>query len=65
EVVRLSGDLMQVRRLFRRLAKNGPVRSCYEASGAGFVLHRVLARDGFSCDAAARPAAARTPQMSW
>jgi transposase len=38
EVVRLSGDLMQVRRLFRRLAKNG------------FVLHRVLARDGFSCD---------------
>ena len=50
EVVRLSGDLMQVRRLFRRLAKNGPVRSCYEASGAGFVLHRVLARDGFHCD---------------
>ena len=30
EVVRLSGDLMKVRRLFRRLSKKGPLRSCYE-----------------------------------
>ena len=29
EVVKLSGDLMQVRRLFRRLTAEGPVRSCY------------------------------------
>lgn len=50
EVVRLSGDLMKVRRLFRRLASEAPVRSCYEASGAGFVLHRVLADDGFHCE---------------
>jgi transposase len=50
EVVRLSGDLMKVRRLFRRLSAEGPVRSCYEASGAGFVLHRVLADDGFHCE---------------
>jgi transposase len=50
EVVRLSGDLMKVRRLFRRLSAEGPVRSCYEASGAGFVLHRVLANDGFHCE---------------
>ena len=42
EVVKLSGDLMQVRRLFRRLSAEGPVRSCYEASGAGFVLQRLL-----------------------
>lgn len=35
EVVRLSGDLMKVRKLFRRLSAEGPVRSCYEASGAG------------------------------
>jgi transposase len=26
------------------------VRSCYEASGAGFVLQRVLTDDGFHCD---------------
>jgi transposase len=50
EIVRLSGDLMKTRRLFRRLARKGPVRSCYEASGAGFVLHRVLKDDGFHCD---------------
>jgi hypothetical protein len=49
-VVKLSGDLMQVRRLFRRLSDEGPVRSCYEASGAGFVLQRLLAYDGFSCE---------------
>jgi transposase len=61
DIVRLSGDLMQVRRLFRRLAKNGPVRSCYEASGAGFVLHRVLARDGFSCDVIAPSLIPRKP----
>jgi transposase len=50
EVIRLSGDLMKVRRLFRRLAKRGVVRACYEASGAGFVLHRVLTNDGFHCE---------------
>jgi transposase len=50
EVVRLSGDLMKVRKLFRRLSSEGPVRSCYEASGAGFVLHRVLREDGFHCE---------------
>ncbi len=33
QVIKLSGDLMQTRRLFRRLAQKGPVRSCYEASG--------------------------------
>ena len=49
-IQKLSGDLMKTRRLFRRLAKKGPIRSCYEASGAGFVLHRVLAKDGFHCD---------------
>ena len=50
EVVKLSGDLMKVRRLFRRLAKRGPVRACYEASGAGYVLQRTLDHDGFHCD---------------
>ena len=50
QVIKLSGDLHQTRRLFRRLARKGPVRACYEASGAGFVLQRVLQRDGFHCD---------------
>jgi transposase len=50
QVLRLTPDLNELRRLFRKLAKRGPVRSCYEASGAGFVVHRVLEHDGFSCE---------------
>jgi hypothetical protein len=41
-VMTLSSDLMNVRKVFRRLAKKGPVRACYETSGAGFVLQRPL-----------------------
>ncbi len=61
EVVKLSGDLMQVRRLFRHLSEEGPVRSCYEASGAGFVLQRLLAYDGFSCEVIAPSLIPRKP----
>lgn len=61
EVIRLSGDLMKVRQLFRRLAKKGAVRSCYEASGAGFVLHRVLREDGFHCEVIAPSLIPRKP----
>lgn len=61
EIVKLPGDLMKVRRLFRRLSKKGPMRACYEASGAGFVLHRVLAKDGFHCDVIAPSLIPRKP----
>jgi len=61
QVIKLSGDLNQTRRLFRRLAKKGPVRSCYEASGAGFVLQRTLQRDGFHCDVIAPSLIPRRP----
>jgi transposase len=61
EVVKLSGDLSQVRRLFRRLSGAGPVRSCYEASGAGFVLQRVLTDDGFRCEVIAPSLIPRRP----
>ncbi|MGB2959943.1 MAG: IS110 family transposase [Bacteroidota bacterium] len=61
EVVKLSADLMKVRRLFRRLAKKGPIRACYEASGAGFVLQRVLTNDGFQCEVIAPSLIPRKP----
>ena len=61
QVIKLSGDLMQTRRLFRRLAKKGPVRACYEASGAGFVLQRVLTKDGFHCEVIAPSLIPRKP----
>lgn len=61
EVLKLPGDLMKVRQLFRRLSSTGPVRACYEASGAGFVLQRTLAHDGFSCTVVAPSLIPRKP----
>lgn len=61
EVMRLSGDLMQVRRLFRRLSMRGSIRACYEASGAGFVLQRTLTHDGFHCEVVAPSLIPRKP----
>jgi len=46
----LPGDLNAVRRLFRRLSEYGTPRSCYEASGCGYVLQRCLDHDGFHCE---------------
>jgi len=50
QVERLPGDLNAVRRMFRRLSERGTPRSCYEASGAGYVLQRSLEHDGFHCE---------------
>lgn len=50
QVERLPGDLNAVRRMFRRLSEHGAPRSCYEASGAGYVLQRCLEHDGFWCE---------------
>src|SRR3989304_4077785 len=61
EVIQLSSDLMNVRRLFRRLSNHGPVRACYEASGAGFVLQRVLTNDGLQCEVIAPSLIPRKP----
>lgn len=61
QIVKLPSDFNKIRRLFRRLAKRGQVRSCYEASGAGFVLHRVLQDHGFSCDVVAPSLIPRKP----
>ncbi len=50
QVMRLGPDLNELRKLFRKLSKQGSIRSCYEASGCGFVVHRVLEKDGFACE---------------
>jgi transposase len=60
-IQRLSGDLNATRRLFRRLSKQGTPRACYEASGAGYVLQRVLTRDGFHCEVIAPSLIPRKP----
>jgi transposase len=43
-------DFAKLRRVFERLAKEGEVRACYEASGAGYVLQRAMQGWGYHCD---------------
>jgi transposase len=49
-VERLPNDVAKLRRLCERLAAQGDLRACYEASGAGYVLHRALREWGYQCD---------------
>ena len=47
---RLPNDLPKLKRWLDRLAKEGELQACYEASGAGYVLHRALREWGYACD---------------
>ena len=50
-VERHPNDLAKLRRFCERLTAGGAVlRACYEASGAGYVIHRVLTSWGYHCD---------------
>lgn len=49
-VERLPNDLVKLRRLLARLAREGDLWACYEASGAGYVLHRALEEWGYRCE---------------
>jgi transposase len=49
-VERLPNDLPKLKRFLDRLARDGELRACYEASGAGYVLHRALHEWGYACD---------------
>jgi len=60
-IQRLPGDLNAARKLFRKLSKQGTPRACYEASGAGYVLKRVLDHDGFHCEIIAPSLIPRKP----
>ena len=47
---RLPNDLPKLKRWLDRVARDGAVRACYEASGAGYVLHRALRDWGYACE---------------
>lgn len=49
-VERLPNELPKLKRFLDRLARDGELRACYEASGAGYVLHRALREWGYACD---------------
>lgn len=48
-VERVPNDLPKLRRFFERLSRRGEIQSCYEASGAGYVLHRQITSWGHHC----------------
>ena len=50
EVRTLPNDLPKLKRFFTRLARTERVRTCYEASGCGYVLHRALTEWGVACE---------------
>ena len=46
---RLPNDLPKLKRWLDRLAREGELHACSEASGAGYVLHRALRDWGYAC----------------
>ncbi len=46
----LSHHLRGLKRLLERLAREHEVRACYEASGAGYVLERMIWSWGHACE---------------
>ncbi len=50
-----------IRRSFRRLTREGPVRACYEAGVSGYDLHRQITACGLSCDVVAPALTPRRP----
>ena len=47
---KLPNELPKLQQWIARLARDGEIHACYEASGAGYVLHRALTEWGYGCD---------------
>lgn len=47
---RLPNDPPKLKRWLDRAARDGELRACYEASGAGYVLHRAFEAWGVACE---------------
>ena len=47
---RLPNDVPKLKKWLDRVARDGAVHACYEASGAGYVLHRALRDWGYACE---------------
>lgn len=58
----MPSDVTRLVKWLRRLErKHGEIQVCYEASGAGYVLHRELERRGITCEVAAPSLIPRKP----
>ena len=47
---KLANDLPKLTKWLDRVARDGEIHACDEASGAGYVLHRALVEWGSACD---------------
>ncbi len=47
---RLPNDLPKLKKWLDRIARDGEIRACYEASGAGYVIHRAMKEWGYSSE---------------
>ncbi|HEY4215546.1 MAG TPA: IS110 family transposase [Gemmatimonadaceae bacterium] len=47
---RLPNELPKVKKWLDRQAREGELHACYEASGAGYVLHRAMQEWGYACE---------------
>lgn len=50
QLERLPNDLAKLKKWLDRRARDGDLRACYEASGAGYVIHRAMREWGHACD---------------
>ncbi len=44
---KLPNDLLKLKKWLERIARDGEIRACYEASGAGYVIHRAMKEWGY------------------
>jgi transposase len=58
---RLANDLSKVMKFFAKWSREHELRCCYEASGAGYVMHRWLTGIGVSCEVVAPSLIPRRP----
>src|SRR5918994_4735660 len=61
ELREIANDPRQVRRLFERLQREGPVAACYEAGVSGYDLYRQLTALGIACSVIAPALTPRRP----
>ncbi len=61
ELREIANDPRQIRRLFERLTREGPVAACYEAGVSGYDLHRQLTALGVACSVIAPALTPRRP----
>lgn len=47
---RIANELPKLKRYLDRLARDGTLQACYEASGAGYVLERAMREWGYACE---------------